>query len=289
MRPSSVWPVIRTPGSLPDSLPAYLPASGLRTLRSSTVTTVPLNSCLSQWVAPMRSRSPRAISRGEAARSSSEPRLTVTVTRSVSAGMPSGIAENRRARIRCDSARTSARVRASTTLVLSGCNPPVTVPVVDQAGQGVGLVMADMEPPPGMMGRDGGGRIAVAQRRRRRHLPRGEGRLVRHRLVIADNAVAFRPAHEPGPDPCRCRRLAMDMDQDILQVGLLAPDAVDPHAADGVADQSQPRSRLDRLLLPGVAGKDDLGAMAFGELQNVMGLAGRQHPGLVDDNGGVPC
>ena len=131
LRPSSVRPVDQDAGlpvGFAGGLAAglALPASGPRTLRSSTVTTVPLNNCFSQWVAPMRSRSPRAISRGEVARSSSEPRLTVTVTRSgtrsASAGMPSGIAENRRARIRCDSARTSARVRASTTLVLSGCN-----------------------------------------------------------------------------------------------------------------------------------------------------------------------
>ena len=77
------------------------------------------------------------------------------------------------------------------------------------------------------------------------------------------------------------------MGQDILQVRLLAPDTVHPHAANGIADQPQPRSRLNGLLLLRVAREDDLRSMAFGELENMMRLAGRQHPRLVDDNGGI--
>ena len=77
------------------------------------------------------------------------------------------------------------------------------------------------------------------------------------------------------------------MGQDILQVRLLAPYAVHPHAANGVADQPQPRSRFNRLLLLRVAREYDLRSMAFGELENMMRLAGRQHPRLIDDNGGV--
>ena len=77
------------------------------------------------------------------------------------------------------------------------------------------------------------------------------------------------------------------MGQDILQVRLLAPDAVHPHAANGVADQPQPRSRFHRLLLLRVAREDDLRSVAFGELENMMRLTGRQHPRLIDDNGGV--
>ena len=64
----------------------------------------------------------RDLERRSAVRSSSVPRLTITVTRSVSGRSPSVSAANRRSRIRCDSARTSARVRASTTLDLSGCS-----------------------------------------------------------------------------------------------------------------------------------------------------------------------
>ena len=72
-----------------------------------------------------------------------------------------------------------------------------------------------------------------------------------------------------------------------LQVRLLAPYAVHPDTANGITDQPQPRSRLNGLLLLGVAREDDLRAMALGELENVMRLAGRQHPRLVDDDGGV--
>ena len=67
----------------------------------------------------------------------------------------------------------------------------------------------------------------------------------------------------------------------------LAPYAVHPHAANGVADQSQPRPSFHGLLLLRVAREDDLRSMALGELENVMRLAGRQHPRLIDDDGGI--
>ena len=79
----------------------------------------------------------------------------------------------------------------------------------------------------------------------------------------------------------------MDMDQDILDIRLLAPYAVHPDTANRIADQPQPRPRLNGLLLLGVAREYDLRSMALGELENVMRLAGRQHPRLVNDNGGI--
>ena len=112
-RPSSVRADIRTLGAVPASVRS--------TLKSSTVTTVPLKSCFSQCVAPMRNRSPRAISSGEVVRlvfraPAYNNRHPVRIG-------PFSIRQgdaNRRSRIRCDSARTSARVRASTTLDLPG-------------------------------------------------------------------------------------------------------------------------------------------------------------------------
>ena len=65
------------------------------------------------------------------------------------------------------------------------------------------------------------------------------------------------------------------MGQDILQVRFLAPYAVHPHAANGVTDQPEPRSRFHRLLLLCVAREDDLCSVAFGELENMMRLTGR--------------
>ena len=65
------------------------------------------------------------------------------------------------------------------------------------------------------------------------------------------------------------------MGQDILQIRFLAPYAVHPHAANGVPDQPEPRSRFHRLLLLRVAREDDLRPMALGELENMMRLTGR--------------
>ena len=79
----------------------------------------------------------------------------------------------------------------------------------------------------------------------------------------------------------------MDMNQYILNVRLLPTDAVHPHAANGVADQPEPRPSLHRLLLLCVAREDDLRPMALGEMENMMCLTSRQHPRFVDDNGGV--
>ena len=119
MRPSSVRAVIRTEGS---SGLAPLRSPPLRscsfslaaTSRSSTVTTVPLKSCFSHCVAPMRSRSPTAISSGSVTRPSTS-RLTSMTARLISVRSP-----RTRSRIRYDSARASARVRARTMVDLSG-------------------------------------------------------------------------------------------------------------------------------------------------------------------------
>ena len=77
------------------------------------------------------------------------------------------------------------------------------------------------------------------------------------------------------------------MGQDILQVRLLPPYAVHPHAANGVADQPQPRPCLNGLLLLRVTREYDLRSITFGETENVMRLARRQHPRFVDDDDGV--
>ena len=84
------------------------------TSKSSTVTTVPLKSCFSHCVAPMRMRSPTAISSGSVTLPS-RSRLT-----SMTARFASGVCASTRWRISHDSARASARVRASTTVEESG-------------------------------------------------------------------------------------------------------------------------------------------------------------------------
>ena len=84
------------------------------TSRPSTVTTVPLKSCFSHCVAPMRRRSPTAISSGSVLRPSTS-RLTSMTARSAS-----GVCASTRSRISHESARVSARVRARTTADESG-------------------------------------------------------------------------------------------------------------------------------------------------------------------------
>ena len=170
---------------------------------------------------------------------------------------------------------------------LVGVRPLVAIPVINQTGQRLFFIISDMEPASCVMSRDGRYRIAIAQGLRRGNLPRRELGLLSHGLVVAKNFGAFLLSHQFRAEPRCLRRLAMDMNQDILRVRFLAPYAVHPHAANGVADQPQPRSRFHRLLLLCVAREDDLRSMAFGELENVMRLAGRQHPRFVDDNGGV--
>ena len=118
-------------------------------------------------------------------------------------------------------------------------------------------------------------------------LPRRKYKFSLHVLVIGKNAGAPLLCHRIRQEPRRLGCLALDMGQDILQVRLLAPYAVHPHAANRVADQPQPRSRFNGLLLLCVAREDDLRSVAFGELENMMRLAGRQHPRFIDDNGGV--
>ena len=75
--------------------------------------------------------------------------------------------------------------------------------------------------------------------------------------------VRFLLPHHPRTERHSLRILPMDMNQNIFQVGLLTADSVNPHAANSVAHQPQPRSRFHRLLLLRVAREDDLRPMAF--------------------------
>ena len=251
------------------------------------MTTVPLNSCFSQCVAPIRSWSPRAISNGEAvtivfrtpAYHHRYPFRIGLIT--IRQGGESAFPHQMR---QCPHFGPRARQHHGG---FSGVRPLVAVPVIDQTGQRVFFIIPDMEPPPCVMGRDGRCRISIAQRFRRGNLPRRELGFLSHGLVIAKIFGAFLLSHKPCPEPRCLRRLTMDMNQDILDVRLLPTDAVHPHAANGVADQPQPRSSFHGLLLLRVAREDDLRSMALGELENVMRLAGRQHPRLIDDDGGA--
>ena len=168
-----------------------------------------------------------------------------------------------------------------------GVRPLVAVPAIDQIRQRLFFIVPDMEPSTQVMGCNGRCRIAVAQRLGSSDLPRRKYKFSLHVLVVRKNTGAPLLCRRIRQEPRRLGCLALDMGQDILQVRLLAPYAVHPHAANRIADQPQPRSRLNGLLLLGVAREYDLRSMALGELENVMRLAGRQHPRLVDDDGGI--
>ena len=144
-----------------------------------------------------------------------------------------------------------------------------------------------MEPPPQPPRLDRRHRVTVPQCLRRRYLPRREGGLLLHRLVIRQDGVALLRPREAGPEPRLFRCLPVDMDQHVLKVRFLAPDSVHANAARDVADQPQPRSRLHGLLLARVAREHHLRPVALGELQDVMRLAGRQHPRLVHHDQGA--
>ena len=162
----------------------------------------------------------------------------------------------------------------------------MALPVVHQTGERLLLVVAEMKPVAQMPRLDGLLGLPVPERLRHRHLPRREQGLAVHRLVLGENGIPFLRVRETGPEPRLFGRFVVDVDQHVLQVGPLAPDAVDAHAAGDVADQPQTGSCLHRLLLTGVACEHHLGAVALGELEDVMGLPRRQHPRLVHHDQG---
>ena len=151
--------------------------------------------------APMRSRSPTTISSGDAVRSSSVSRLTVTVTRSILAVSSVVRRANLRSRIRCESARASARVREHHARLLRVlfC---VAVPVVDKGLESPLLVVAKMEATSFVLGLDehGNARMLSAVARGRRpafrpatgsrwpSLPR-RGRSFQHRALPGDQVL----------------------------------------------------------------------------------------------------
>ena len=67
----------------------------------------------------------------------------------------------------------------------------------------------------------------------------------------------------------------MHVNQNVLQIRLLAPDTVHPHAARNIADQSQSRSGFHGLLLARVPREHHLRPVALRELKDMVGLAGR--------------
>ena len=165
--------------------------------------------------------------------------------------------------------------------------PRVAVPRVHQRRQRPLLVVGEMQPAPLAPGLDRRRRVAVPQRLRDFHLPGREGGLFLHRLVVREDTGAFAVRHQAGPEARRRRGLPVDVDQDVLEVRLLAPDAVDADAPHRVPDQPQAGPRFHRLLLPGVACEHNARAVALGEPQEVMRLARGQHPRLVHHDGGA--
>ena len=166
--------------------------------------------------------------------------------------------------------------------------PRVAIPVVDKGLESPLFVEPEMEAASLAPGLDRLSRIPVPKRLRRHHLPGREGRLVGHRLAVREDARAFLLSHQAGPEPRRRRRLPVDMHQDVLEIRPLPADAVHPDTADRIADQPQARPRLHRLLLAGVAREHHLGSVTIREPQDVMRLAGRQHPRLVHHDDAVP-
>ena len=107
-------------------------------------------------------------------------------------------------------------------------------------------------------------RFPVPQGLRYRYLPRREQGLPLHRLVSAEDVVPLPRVRETGSEPRLFRCLSVHMDQHVLEVRLLAPDAVDAHAAGDVADQPESRPCFHRLLLPCVTREHHLRPVALG-------------------------
>ena len=73
---------------------------------------------------------------------------------------------------------------------------------------------------------------------------------------------------------------------EVLEVGPLAVDGVDPRSVERVDDEAQPGPCLNGLELVEVADAQHLGAGALGHLEHGAHLAHREHAGLVDDDDG---
>ena len=166
---------------------------------------------------------------------------------------------------------------------------PEAFPVPDQAGEGAVEVAFDVEAPAVVVGRDAGGGLAVAEVLGGGDLPGADGGLdvVRKSVELVEYRLFFLVGRVHPAVPGGHGILAVDGQEDVLGVGLLAADRVDAGGAGDLADEAKTRSRAHGLLLLGIAGEDDLGAGAVRDLQDPEGLYRREHAGLVDEDDGL--
>ena len=172
---------------------------------------------------------------------------------------------------------------------LAGLLGPEPVPVADQPVEGPVEGAVDVEPAAAVVGGDRPGRLAVAEALGRLDLPGPHPRLLRVRKGVerVEDLLPLARGRDVGAHPGGFPVLAVDRDQDVLDVRLLAADGVDPDGAGDVADEAKPGPGLDRLLLLGVAREDHLGAGGSCHAQDIPGLERGKLAGLVDHDDGA--
>ena len=143
--------------------------------------------------------------------------------------------------------------------------------------------------PAAVVGGDGPGGLAVAEALGRHDLPGADPRLLRVGKGVepVEDLPLLARGRDGGAHPRGFPVLAVDRDQDVLHVRLLAADGVDADGPGDVADEAKPGPGLDRLLLPGVAGEDHLGVGGPCHAQDLPGLERGKLAGLVDHDDGA--
>ena len=140
-----------------------------------------------------------------------------------------------------------------------GLRTHMPFPVLDQLRERLLLVVAEMKPAAKAPRLDRLLRLPVPERLRHRHLPRRERRLAVHRLVVRENGVPLTRRREPGPEPRLLGRLPWTCVSTSSRSAFWRRMRSTRMLPATSRINLQPRPRLHRLLLAGVAREHHLG------------------------------
>ena len=170
---------------------------------------------------------------------------------------------------------------------LAGVLALITGPVVGEAFERCLFAPAEMYMAARMVSGYRFARFAIPEGLGGGDLPGLKVGFIGHCLVFGHEAPAHRGRCHRGGEARGLGRLAVRVDEYVLEVGKLAADLVDLDAVGAVAGEAKAGSGFDGLLLLGVAREDELGAVCLAEAQHVVDFPAREHAGLIDDEEGL--
>ena len=163
----------------------------------------------------------------------------------------------------------------------------ITGPVVGEAFERCLFAPAEMHMAARMVSGYRFARFAVPEGLRGGDLPGLKRGFIGHCLVVSHEAPAHRGWCHRGGEARGLGRLAVRVDEYVLEVGKLAADLVDLDAVGAVSREAKAGSGFDGLLLLGVAREDEFGAVCLAEAQHIVNFPAREHAGLIDDEEGL--